>query len=172
MLVQVIHITSQPHQDAMSGRRSNSGGNVLRNRGRLHLCLLGLFLLAPLGVQGQRIVTPSSGLWSADTRGSNGSVAITGINPRSGNGSLELHTTGDLNDWAFFNLFSGDPSSTGGWGQLADLTLVQFDWWRSSYTPVNDAVWQAQTPVTRLYVRSGDPANPVFSEIVWEQWYT
>lgn len=133
--------------------------------------VLGVLLMGPLGVQAQRIVTPSSGLWNADTRGSGGFAGITGVNPRSGTGSLELHTTGDLNDWAFFNLFSGDPYTTSGWGQLSDITHVQFDWWRSSYPPVNDPVWDAQTPVLRLYVRSGDPANPVFSEIVWERWY-
>lgn len=128
-------------------------------------------LLAPLGAQGQRIVTPSSGLWSASTRGSNGTVAITGANPRNGNGSLELTTSGDLNDWAFFNLFSGDPLTTLGWGLLADLSHMQFDWWRSDYPAVGDVVWEAQSPVLRLYVRSGDPTAPVFSEIVWEQWY-
>lgn len=132
---------------------------------------MGLLLLTPLGARAQRIVTPSSGIWSADTRGSNGLATITGTNPRSGNGSLQLNATGNLNDWAFFNLFSGDPLTTQGWGQLSDLSNLQFDWWRSNYPPVGDPVWEAQSPVLRLYVRSGDPANPVFSEIVWERWY-
>ncbi len=142
----------------------------IRNRLRA-LVLSGVALCLPLGVGAQRIVTPSSGLWSTDTRGSNGAVWISGANPRSGNGSLELQTTGNLNDWAYFNLFSGDPKTTAGWGQLSDISHVQFDWWRSSDMPTTDPVWEAQSPVLRLYVRSGDPANPVFSEIVWERWY-
>ena len=132
---------------------------------------IALLAFLPLGVQAQRIVTPSSGIWSASTRGSKGTVGITGANPRSGNGSLELSVSGDLNDWAFFNLFSGDPATTDGWGQLSEVSHIQFDWWRSSDPILGDPVWAAQSPVFRLYVRSGDPANPVFSEIVWERWY-
>ncbi|MBV6520069.1 MAG: hypothetical protein MNPFHGCM_00174 [Gemmatimonadaceae bacterium] len=133
--------------------------------------ILALTALAPLGVQAQRIITPGSGIWSGSTRGSNGTVAITGMNPRSGNGSLELTTSGNPNDWAFFNLFSGDPATTQGWGKLSEISHLQFDWWRSSDSNGGDPVWEAQSPVLRLYVRSGDPANPVFSEIVWERWY-
>jgi hypothetical protein len=124
---------------------------------------------APSGAEAQRIVTPSSGIWSADTRGSAGTVAITGVVPRSGNGSLQLGVTGDLNDWAFFNLFA--PNQTAGWGQLEDLTHVQFDWLRSAHTTTSDPVWEAQSPVLRLYIRSGLPTNPEYSELVWERWY-
>jgi len=125
--------------------------------------------IAPSGAAAQRIVTPSSGIWSADTRGSAGTVAITGAVPRSGNGSLQLGVTGNLNDWAFFNLFA--PNQTTGWGQLEDLTHVQFDWLRSAHTTTSDPVWEAQSPVLRLYIRSGLPTNPEYSELVWERWY-
>lgn len=134
------------------------------------LAALLLFSLGPVA-SAQRIVTPGN-FWVPDTRGSNGGVNITGVNPRSGNGSLQLSTTGNLNDWAFFNLFSGDPATTQGWGQLSELTHVSFDWFRTSLpTPVTDPVWDAQTPVMRLYIRSGLPTNPVYSELVWERWY-
>lgn len=105
----------------------------------------------------------------SDTRGSNGSAQITGNNPRNGNGSLELGTTGDMFDWGAFNLFSNDPL---GFGALASLSHLSFDWYRVGMPPTGDAPWEAQTPALRLYVRSGSPTEPVFSELVWERWYT
>lgn len=119
----------------------------------------------------QRIVYPG-GPWVSDVRGSAGTAEITGTNPRSGNGSLELSVSGDLFDWGWFNLFSGDPATTLGWGQLASLTMVGFDWYRTAMTPTGDAPWEAQTPALRLYVRSGTIGAPVYSELVWERWYT
>jgi hypothetical protein len=132
--------------------------------------LLGMSVL-PSPVLAQRLVYPG-GPWVSDVRGSHGTAQITGNNPRSGNGSLELSVSGDLADWGWFNLFSGDPATTRGWGQLASLTHVGFDWYRAAVGPVGDAPWQAQTPALRLYVRSGPLEAPVFSELVWERWYT
>jgi hypothetical protein len=98
-------------------------------------------------------------------------AAITGTNPRSGNGSLELTTTGSLFDWAFFKrVADGDAA----WGLLSAVNCVTFDWWRDSYTlptpaPSNltDETWQEQTPVLRLLVRD----QGIVSHLVWEQWY-
>ncbi|MCC6930007.1 MAG: PEP-CTERM sorting domain-containing protein [Gemmatimonadaceae bacterium] len=125
----------------------------------------------PAGAQAQRTVYPG-GPWISDVRGSGGSAAITGNNPRNGNGSLELAVSGDLRDWGWFNLFSGDPATTQGWGQLSQLTQVGFDWYRVAMGPTGDAPWQAQSPALRLYVRSGPIGAPVYSELVWERWYT
>jgi hypothetical protein len=120
----------------------------------------------------QRIVTPNDGTWAPDLRGSNGTAQITGARPRNGNGSLELHTTGLFSDWGWFNLYAGDPL-TSSWGQLADISYVAFDWMRGndSYAP-NSPVWQAQSVALRLFVRSGTGVNSVFSELVWERWYS
>lgn len=133
--------------------------------------LVGALVIAPLTASAQRIVT-NGGPWVPDQHGA-GSIfgLITGTNPRNGNGSLELSVDGDLSDWNFFNLFSGDPLLTPGWGLLSDVDRVGFDWFRVSMPPVGDVPWQRQTPVLRLYVRSGDPTAPEFSQLVWERYY-
>ena len=102
-------------------------------------------------------------------------AAITGANPRSGNGSLELSTSGSLFDWAFFQRLAGGNSA---WGLLSAISCLSFDWWRSSYTLPNPApaaltaeTWQEQTPVLRLLVRDTKDGQPVFSHLVWERWY-
>jgi len=99
-------------------------------------------------------------------------AAITGTNPRSGNGSLELTTTGSLFDWAFFKR-AAEP-----WGLLSAVNCLTFDWWRDSYTLPNPAppeltaeTWQEQTPVLRLLIRDLQGDQPVFSQLVWERWY-
>lgn len=106
-------------------------------------------------------------------------AAITGANPRSGNGSLELATTGSLFDWAFFKrVADGDAS----WGLLSDVNCLTFDWWRDSYTvpgnlppqltaALTAETWQEQTPVLRLLVRDVKDNQTVFSHLVWERWY-
>ena len=100
-------------------------------------------------------------------------AAITGTNPRSGNGSLELATTGSLFDWAFFKRVSAQP-----WGLLTAISCLSFDWWRDSYTLPNPAppeltaeTWQEQTPVLRLLVRDVKDNQEVLSHLVWERWY-
>lgn len=100
-------------------------------------------------------------------------AAITGTNPRSGNGSLELGTTGSLFDWAFFKRVSDSP-----WGLLTEVSCLSFDWWRDSYTLPNPApadltaeTWQEQTPVLRLLVRDVKDNQEVLSHLVWERWY-
>jgi hypothetical protein len=123
----------------------------------------------PATLRAQRIVT-NGGPWVPDPRGAVFG-SITGNNPRYGNGSLELALTGNLTDWSWFNLFSGDPLLTPGWGLLSDVNHVGFDWYRVNLAPVGDVPWQDQTPALRLYVRSGDPSSPEFSELVWERYY-
>ena len=102
-------------------------------------------------------------------------LAITPTNPRSGNGSLELATTGSLFDWAFFKRVADANSS---WGLLSDVNCLTFDWWRDSYTLPNPApsdltaeTWQEQTPVLRLLVRDVKDNQIVLSHLVWERWY-
>lgn len=135
------------------------------------LTTMTLMAVLPTVGSAQRIVYPG-GPWVSEVRGSAGAAAITGTNPRSGNGSLELSVSGDLFDWGWFNLFSGDPATTQGWGQLSALSMVGFDWYRMVMAPTGDAPWEAQTPALRLYVRSGTIGAPVYSELVWERWYT
>jgi hypothetical protein len=138
---------------------------------RSYRIALGATLVAfPLVASAQRIVT-NGGPWVPDTRGSSVFGLITGANPRYGNGSLQLSVTGDLTDWSWFNLFSGDPYLTQGWGLLSDVSTVGFDWYRVGMPPVGDVPWQEQTPALRLYIRSGDPSSPEFSELVWERYY-
>lgn len=106
-------------------------------------------------------------------------AAITGANPRSGNGSLELTTTGSLFDWAFFKRVADGGAA---WGLLSAVNCLTFDWWRDSYTippnlpPQLDAAlhaetWLEQTPVLRLLVRDVKDNQTVFSHLVWERWY-
>jgi hypothetical protein len=129
-----------------------------------------LFAVAPFGASAQRIVT-NDGPWVPDLRGSSVFGSITGANPRNGNGSLQLSVSGDLYDWSWFNFFAGDATSTPGWGLLSDVTRVAFDWYRVGMPPTGDVPWERQTPVLRLYIRSGDPTSPEFSELVWERYY-
>lgn len=157
----------------MMQTRGARGGAMQRIRSKATRAALALLAMASASApaMAQRVVYPG-GPWVSDVRGSHGTARITGNNPRSGNGSLELSVSGDLADWGWFNLFSGDPATTQGWGQLASLTQVGFDWYRAAVGPVGDAPWQAQTPALRLYVRSGPLEAPIFSELVWERWYT
>lgn len=120
---------------------------------------------------GQYIVHPHDATWTSDNRGS-GSAAITGSNPRSGNGSLEMHTTGALIDAGFYLRTAGD-SYTAGWGTLSEIEKIGFDWYRVTQLPSSsDVPWLAQTPVLRLHVREGSGTNAVFSMLVWEKYYT
>lgn len=103
-----------------------------------------------------------------------GSAGITTTNPRSGEGSLELSTTGSIFDWAFFKRVA---EGNGAWGLLSQINCVSMDWYRNPYTLAEDApwyleaeTWKEQTPVLRLLVR--DPnAEAEYSQLVWEGWY-
>jgi len=102
-------------------------------------------------------------------------AVITPTNPRSGNGSLELTTSGSLFDWAFFKRIA---DNSGSWGLLSAVNCLTFDWWRNSYTLPNPApssltaeTWQEQTPVLRLLVRDQKDGQTLVSHLVWERWY-
>jgi hypothetical protein len=128
-----------------------------------------------------RLVYPDDPYWGAHIM-SNGEVAITPTNPRNGNGSLELSTTGDLSDWAFYTRYADDvkrdiwaPNSdiTTSWGLLSDISNLSFDWYRKEIEINNpNLVWydpfHVQTPVLRLLIRDGN----IHSELVWERFYT
>ena len=99
---------------------------IPRNAFRAAVVAAALLAVGATTAKAQRTVYPS-GPWVSDVRGSNGSAQITGNNPRNGNGSLELGTTGDPFDWGAFNLFSNDPL---GFGALGNLNHLSFDWYR------------------------------------------
>jgi hypothetical protein len=126
------------------------------------------------------LIFPGDPTWAADLNvypdaGNAGTVAITGDNPRSGNGSLALTTSGSLFDWAFFKRTAEDG---GAWGLLADINCLTFDWYRESYVLPSDApasltaeTWLEQTPVLRLLVRDVVDQQEIVSHLVWERWY-
>lgn len=148
-------------------------------RFKLQGAVIGLLSLGSFGIpmagtlEAQDVVFPGDPSWQTDNRGL-GTGAITGTNPRSGNGSLELLATGALTDWAFFRTVAGVDSLTSSWGLLDNVNHLQFDWFRASLAnqTVNDVPWQAQTPVLRLFLRQDIGGAPLFSELVWEQFYT
>ena len=126
------------------------------------------------------LIFPGDARWAVDknvypVESNLATVAITPANPRSGNGSLELTTTGSLFDWAFFKRVADGTAS---WGLLSAVNCLSFDWWRDSYTLPNPAppdltaeTWQEQTPVLRLLVRDTKDNQTVLSHLVWERWY-
>lgn len=124
-------------------------------------------------------ILPGDPRWQADLNvypnATNlGTVGISGTNPRSGNGSLELTTSGSLFDWAFFQRLAQD----GPWGLLSAVNCVTFDWYRAGYVLPPDApssltaeTWQEQAPVLRLMVRDVVDNQVLNSQLVWESWY-
>lgn len=124
-------------------------------------------------------IFPGDPRWAADLnvypdQPNLGTVGITGNNPRSGNGSLELSTSGSLFDWAFFQRLAQGSA----WGLLSSVNCVTFDWYRAGYTlPPNPPssltaeTWLEQTPVLRLMVRDEVNGQVLNSMLVWERWY-
>lgn len=150
----------------------------------LTAALAGVLVVRPVAAQ---IVTPTTLQgWFADTRGTQGTVGITGANPRQGafpytqntpaNGSLALTTSGGMDDWAFFRNTSTNAST--GFGALAALSALSFDWFRTGNIDMGAggdvawAPWRHQSPVLRVVYsqRVGDELVPV-GELVWEQYY-
>ena len=145
---------------------------------RILAILTGLSLsAAPLAAQTVVYPWPGDPSWSPWIQASGGAV-ITGANPRYGNGSLSLSTTGNLTDWGFYVHRSGDDP----WGQLGDISTLSFEWYRTSLVPTDpnlpyiptwpDAPWLAQTPVLRLLLGAEINGSLVTSELVWEKYYT
>jgi len=116
--------------------------------------------------------------WTLETRGSSGNAAITGSNQRSGNGSLELSTTGSADDWGFY-VREADETSNGYWGLLGEITDLNFDWYRETSIDPEDFKnlysydpFFVQTPVLRLLVGERIDDALVYSELIWELYYT
>lgn len=121
------------------------------------------------------IITPSSSLWKSDLQG-NGKASISADNPRSGDASLALETTGSLSDWAFYTRYASNDITTASWGMLSDIGSLSFDWYRKKVAIQpqyqNDIPWLAQTPVLNIYIRDVQNGSNVFSRLVWEKFYT
>ena len=126
------------------------------------------------------LIFPGSPTWATDfnvypAESNSATVAITGANPRSGNGSLAVTTSGSLFDWGFFQRLAPGGSS---WGLLSAINCLTFDWYRNGYLLPEDApdalfaeTWQEQTPVLRLLVRDEVNGQVLNSHLVWERWY-
>ena len=139
----------------------------------IYTILLSAFMATTVQAQGE-VIPPGDARWNANTIG-NATVAITATNPGFGYGnvgemSLELKTTGNMNDWAFF---TRTPLENESWGLLSEISSLSFDWFR-----VADAYWNAQ--ITRDGIRLYDwqyksPAFRVLlendAEIVWESYF-
>jgi hypothetical protein len=92
-----------------------------------------------------------------------------------GSGSLELSVTGaqgqngQYPDWGFFYQYAASPT---GYGKLADLSALSFDWFRESTGPWTStspsADWPYKTPVLRLVLQD---KNNQISELIWEGYY-
>lgn len=132
-----------------------------------------VFCMAPLSHA--LIITPGNSIWKSDLQG-NGNASILADNPRSGDASLALQTTGSLSDWAFYTRYAGNDITTASWGKLSDVGSLSFDWYRKQVAIQpqyqNDVPWLAQTPVLNLYVRDVQNGSNVFSRLVWEKFYT
>ena len=149
---------------------------ILRRAALGALPLVCLLSLAPQATAQTKVYPfPGDPSWSPSTA-DGGSAAITGANPRHGNGSLALGTSGSLFDWGFYQTLSGQSA----WGSLGDISHLSFEWYRTSlpYTQPSepyfgawpDAPWLAQTPVLRLLL--GTQSGLLAGELVWEKWYS
>lgn len=135
--------------------------------------LLGLFFATPVNAQvvsQQNLVLKESG-WYTVIQG-NGNATVTSANPRYGfgdvgNGSLQMRSTGKMEDWVFAYRYADTN-----WGALSQLTSLSFDWFRTS-TPNWDAEsvngiqlydWKYKSPAFRVFLEDN-------TEIVWESYF-
>ena len=110
--------------------------------------------------------------WYTEIQG-NGNATVTGAKPRYGFGdvgfgSLQMHTTGKMEDWVFAYRYADTN-----WGALSNLTSLSFDWFRSS-NPNWDADvtkdgiqlydWKYKSPAFRVFLDDN-------TEIVWENYF-
>jgi hypothetical protein len=134
---------------------------------RLSSILFALCLsVSPLYAQGE-VVDNASTLWNRESHG-NAQIAVTRNQPKLGyagwqKGSLEMSTTGNMNDWAFYRrgILPGET-----WGSLSDLTALSFEWFRQTgfNPPPGPSDWATKSPVFRVGLANG-------AELVWENWY-
>jgi hypothetical protein len=144
--------------------------------------------IVPLSLQAQagQVVGPNgvSSLgnptgWNPDIK-AGATAQVTTTNPRTGfggygTGSLELSVTGNVAqngqypDWGFYYRYANTP---GGFGSLAHLSALSFDWYRESTPGWNttspSADWPYKTPVMRLVLQD---KNDQISELIWEGYY-
>ena len=133
-------------------------------------------VVGPNGV----VIAGAPGNWTPDIQG-DASAQVTGTNGHCGavgfcGGSLELSVTGiqrttdgQYPDWAFYSL--GAPTASG-FGSLASLDRLSFDWYRLADPTWNStdvsADWPYKTPVLRLTIADN---SGQLSDLVWEGYY-
>jgi PEP-CTERM motif len=156
----------------------------MRSRSLLPFALL----LLPLGLQAQvgQVVGPNGVVqqgnptnWRPDVQ-SGATAQVTTNNPRAGfggygSGSLELSLTGtpaqngQYPDWGFYYRYAESPA---GFGSLAQLSELSFDWFREgNVNSMNTSVsadWSYKTPVMRLVI---EDANNQRTELIWEGYF-
>lgn len=120
-----------------------------------------VFAVAPLAAQTTVVVTPSNlqGWHSVDQAGA-GTATIDGVEPRSGNGSLDLSmpTASDQNN---FGTYFSTPQS------LSSVTSASFDWMRSSTSTAPGDL----APTFHLLIAANNGGTPQYSQLVWEWAY-
>jgi len=139
------------------------------------MIVLGLLLFAPNAaaqVVSQNNLAQKDLGWYTEIQG-NGNATVTGAKPRYGFGdvgfgSLQMHTTGKMEDWVFAYRYADTN-----WGALSNLTSLSFDWFRSS-NPNWDADvtkdgiqlydWKYKSPAFRVFLDDN-------TEIVWENYF-
>ena len=141
-----------------------SRGVFLMNRSRILspavAIAAALFAVGPLAAQTTVVVTPSNPQgWGTVDHGGAGTAIIDGVQPRSGNGSLDL-TMPTNSDKNYFGVhFAPQPLST--------LTSATFDWMRSSTSTAPADL----APAYHLLIAANNGGIPQFSDLVWEWAY-
>lgn len=120
---------------------------------------LAALMALPAGAQ-TTVVTPSNpqGWGYVDQVGA-GAATINGVQPRSGNGSLEISAPSG-SDKAYYGV-AFTPQS------LGSVTNASFDWFRSSSSTAGGYF----APSMHFLIASGSPTAPQYSELVWEWVY-
>lgn len=139
------------------------------------MVVLALLFLAPNAtaqVVSQNNLAQKDLGWYIGIQGT-GNATVTSANPRYGfgdvgNGSLQMSTTGKMEDWVFAYRYAETN-----WGALSQLTSLSFDWFRTS-TPnwnaesTKDGItlydWKYKSPAFRVFLSDN-------TEIVWESYF-
>lgn len=141
---------------------------------KIMMVVLGLLLLAPNAtaqVVSQNDLVQQNLGWYIGVQG-NGNATVTSAKPRYGFGdvgfgSLQMHTTGKMEDWVFAYRYAETN-----WGTLSQLSSLSFDWYRTSNPnwnaeSVDDIVlydWKYKSPAFRVFLDDN-------TEIVWENYF-
>lgn len=117
-----------------------------------------VFAVAPLAAQTTVVVTPSNLQgWTTFDQAGAGTATIDGVEPRSGNGSLDLSMP-TANDKFYFGTPLATPMA------LSSVTSASFDWMRSSTSTVPADL----APAYHLTIVT---SSGQFSDLVWEWAY-